>query len=135
MRVRDHKAEYAAIKARAQAAGLTVRDFRRARKAEPTKYYSPRAQVTLKRRQATPTGRRVRKKVSASVVDADKARTFGTTKQHIENRLTNLPPEQRRRAETKLRESDDYHDLLYDEDFYWYDKYDRINHVLWYGDN
>lgn len=49
-RVRNHAAEYAALKARAQAAGMTTRAYRRARKAEPTKYYSPRAQVTLKRR-------------------------------------------------------------------------------------
>lgn len=49
-RVRDHAAEYARLKARAQAAGMSTRGFRRARKAEPQKYYSPRAQVTLEKR-------------------------------------------------------------------------------------
>ena len=49
-RVRNHAAEYARLKARAQAAGLSTRGFRRARKAEPEKYYSHRAQVTLAKR-------------------------------------------------------------------------------------
>lgn len=46
-RVRDHAAEYARLKARAQAAGLSTRGFRRARKAEPEKYYTPRAKKSL----------------------------------------------------------------------------------------
>lgn len=49
-RVRNHAAEYAALKARADAVGLSTRAYRRARKAEPQKYYSPRAQKTLQRR-------------------------------------------------------------------------------------
>ena len=49
-RVRDHAAEYARLKARAQAAGLSTRGFRRARKQNPDRYYSPRAQVTLETR-------------------------------------------------------------------------------------
>jgi len=46
-RVRDHAAEYARLKARAQAAGMSTRGFRRARKAEPEKYYTPRAKKSL----------------------------------------------------------------------------------------
>ena len=63
-RVRNHAAEYARLKARAQAAGLSTRGFRRARKAEPEKYYSPRAQVTLSKR----------KNAVAAVVAVNKAR-------------------------------------------------------------
>ena len=49
-RVRDHAKEYAALKARAQAAGLSTRAYRRARKQAPETYYSPRAQKTVARR-------------------------------------------------------------------------------------
>lgn len=133
MRVRDHKAEYAAIKARAQAAGLTVRGFRRARKAESTKYYSPRAQVTLKRRQATPTGRRQTKK--PSTIDASKAANFGTTKERIEQRIPKLPTDKQPIAKAKLAEADNYHDLLWDNDLTWLDDYGRNHHILWYRDD
>ena len=63
-RVRNHAAEYARLKARAQAAGLSTRGFRRARKADPAKYYSPRAQVTLAKRS----------KAVAAIVAINKAR-------------------------------------------------------------
>lgn len=66
-RVRDHAAEYARLKARAQAAGLSTRGFRRARKQDPDQYYAPRAQVTLESRRRRDHEKRVFKE---TVIDA-----------------------------------------------------------------
>ena len=74
-RVRNHAAEYARLKARAQAAGLSTRGFRRARKADPAKYYSPRAQVTLNKRA----------KAVAAVVAINKARGAQASETQLAN--------------------------------------------------
>lgn len=66
-RVRDHAAEYARLKARAQAAGMSTRGFRRARKQEPDKYYTPRAQITLESRRRKAHAKRV---LSETAIDA-----------------------------------------------------------------
>ena len=49
-RVRDHAAEYAALKARAQAAGLSTRAYRRARAENPLKYGAPITQRKIRQR-------------------------------------------------------------------------------------
>lgn len=90
-RVRNHAAEYARLKARAQAAGLSTRGFRRARKVDPAKYYSPRAQVTLNKRA----------KAIAAVVAINKSRGA----QASETQLANAASIHVRNAPTRVIDS------------------------------
>ena len=122
-RVRNHAAEYARLKARAQAAGLSTRGFRRARKADPAKYYSPRAQVTLnKQRSAIQT-----------LIDAQKSRGVTITADVAKQRLERATPEQRARF------SRDYKQWVLDgatgERYYLDDHvYDDLGFLLYYHD-
>ena len=122
-RVRDHAAEYARLKARAQAAGLSTRGFRRARKAEPEKYYSPRAQVTLSKRRST----------LQTLIDAQKSRGVVISADAAKQRLERATPEQRARF------ARDYHQWVLDgatgERYYIDDGlYDDLGFLLYYHD-
>lgn len=62
---KSHASEYAALKARANAAGMSVRAFKSARKSDPTTHYTPRAQKSLTRRGAAI--------AAATAINADRA--------------------------------------------------------------
>lgn len=138
-RVRDHAKEYAALKARAQAAGLSTRAYRRARKQAPETYYSPRAQKTVARR------------IQAGE-EPSSARTFGDKRSKEVLRLALLArgadpttidkvaalrvkhstPDQRAQLTRVYRdwENDPTEDRLWLDS----DVYDDIGFLLWYKD-
>ncbi len=138
-RVRDHAAEYAALKARAQAAGLSTRAYRRARKQAPETYYSPRAQKTVARR------------IQAGE-EPSSARTFGdkrskevlrlallargadptTIDKVVALRVKHSTPDQRAQLTRVYRdwENDPTEDRLWLDS----DVYDDIGFLLWYKD-
>ena len=138
-RVRDHAKEYAALKARAQAAGLSTRAYRRARKQAPETYYSPRAQKTVARR------------IQAGE-EPSSARTFGdkrskevlrlallargadptTIDKVVALRVIHSTPDQRAQLARVYRDWED--DPT--EDHLWLDSdvYDDIGFLLWYKD-
>ena len=138
-RVRDHAKEYAALKARAQAAGLSTRAYRRARKQAPETYYSPRAQKTVARR------------IQAGE-EPSSARTFGdkrskevlrlallargadptTIDKVVALRVKHSTPDQRAQLARVYRDWED--DPT--EDRLWLDSdvYDDIGFLLWYKD-
>lgn len=141
-RARDHAAEYAALKARAQAAGLSTRAYRRARKQAPETYYSPRAQKTVARR------------IQAGE-EPSSARTFGdkrskevlrlallargadptTIDKVVALRVKHSTPDQRSQLTRVYR---DYRDWKNGPtgDRLWLDSdvYDDIGFLLWYKD-
>ena len=138
-RVRDHAKEYAALKARAQAAGLSTRAYRRARKQAPETYYSPRAQKTVARRiqagEEPSSARTFGDKRSKEVLrlallarGADPA----TIDKVVALRVKHSTPDQRAQL-TRV-----YHDWEYDisGDRLWLDNdvYDDIGYLLWYKD-
>ena len=136
-RVRDHAKEYAALKARAQAAGLSTRAYRRARKQAPETYYSPRAQKTVARR------------IQAGE-EPSSARTFGdkrskevlrlallargadptTIDKVVALRVKHSTPDQRAQLTRVYRdwENDPTEDRLWLDS----DVYDDIGFLLWY---
>lgn len=138
-RVRDHAKEYAALKARAQAAGLSTRAYRRARKQAPETYYSPRAQKTVARR------------IQAGE-EPSSARTFGdkrskevlrlallargadptTIDKVVALRVKHSTPDQRAQLTRVYRdwENDPTEDRLWLDS----DAYDDIGFLLWYKD-
>lgn len=138
-RVRDHAKEYAALKARAQAAGLSTRAYRRARKQAPETYYSPRAQKTVARR------------IQAGE-EPSSARTFGdkrskevlrlallargadptTIDKVVALRVKHSTPDQRAQLTRVYRdwENDPTEDRLWLDS----DVYDDIGFLLWYKD-
>ena len=138
-RVRDHAKEYAALKARAQAAGLSTRAYRRARKQAPETYYSPRAQKTVARR------------IQAGE-EPSSARTFGdkrskevlrlallargadptTIDKVVALRVKHSTPDQRAQLTRVYRdwENDPTEDRLWLDS----DMYDDIGFLLWYKD-
>ena len=138
-RVRDHAKEYAALKARAQAAGLSTRAYRRARKQAPETYYSPRAQKTVARR------------IQAGE-EPSSARTFGdkrskevlrlallargadptTINKVVALRVKHSTPDQRAQLTRVYRdwENDPTEDRLWLNS----DVYDDIGFLLWYKD-
>ena len=138
-RVRDHAKEYAALKARAQAAGLSTRAYRRARKQAPETYYSPRAQKTVARR------------IQAGE-EPSSARTFGdkrskevlrlallargadptTIDKVVALRIKHSTPDQRAQLTRVYRdwENDPTEDRLWLDS----DVYDDIGFLLWYKD-
>lgn len=122
-RVRNHAAEYAALKARAQAAGLSTRAFRRARKAEPTTYYAPRAQATLQKRAS----------IVDKLVNAHASRGHTVSPDTVEKRLQYATREQRTRF------SRDYvqWEIAADSgERFWLDDddYDDLGFLLYYRD-
>ena len=122
-RVRNHAAEYARLKARAQAAGLSTRAFRRARKADPAKYYSPRAQVTLNKKRSA----------ILTLIDAQKSRGVTITVDVAKQRLEHATPAQRTTF------SRDYQQWVLDgatgERYYLDDDlYDDLGFLLYYHD-
>lgn len=138
-RVRDHAKEYAALKARAQAAGLSTRAYRRTRKQAPETYYSPRAQKTVARR------------IQAGE-EPSSARTFGdkrskevlrlallargadptTIDKVVALRVKHSTPDQRAQLTRVYRdwENDPTEDRLWLDS----DVYDDIGFLLWYKD-
>ena len=138
-RVRDHAKEYAALKARAQAAGLSTRAYRRARKQAPETYYSLRAQKTVARR------------IQAGE-EPSSARTFGdkrskevlrlallargadptTIDKVVALRIKHSTPDQRAQLTRVYRdwENDPTEDRLWLDS----DVYDDIGFLLWYKD-
>lgn len=122
-RVRNHAAEYAALKARAQAAGLSTRAYRRARKAEPTKYYAPRAQVTLQKRAS----------IVDQIVNVHASRGHTVSADAVEKHVRYATPEQRNRF------SRDYvqWEIAADSgERFWLDDddYDDLGFLLYYRD-
>ncbi len=126
-RVRNHAAEYAALKARAQAVGLSTRAYRRARKAEPQKYYSPRAQKTLQRRAniVDAITSITRQRAPSSYSDAE-------LKSSAEKRLKYSTPKQRDTLERTYQQ----YIVGVEGDIYWLDDdlYDDLGYLLYYRD-
>ena len=138
-RVRDHAKEYAALKARAQAAGLSTRAYRRARKQAPETYYSPRAQKTVARRiqagEEPSSARTFGDKRSKEVLrlallarGADPA----TIDKVVALRVKHSTPDQRAQLTRVYRdwENDPTEDRLWLDS----DVYDDIGFLLWYKD-
>lgn len=138
-RVRDHAKEYAALKARAQAAGLSTRAYRRARKQAPETYYSPRAQKTVARRiqagEEPSSARTFGNKRSKEVLrlallarGADPA----TIDKVVALRVKHSTPDQRAQLTRVYRdwENDPTEDRLWLDS----DVYDDIGFLLWYKD-
>ena len=84
-RVRNHVAEYARIKARAEAAGLSTRAFRRARKTEPEKYYAPRALAAKHNRE----------RIVEQIQRAHESRGETVSQETVQKQVNRATPEQR----------------------------------------
>lgn len=84
-RVRNHAAEYARIKARAEAAGLSTRAFRRARKTEPEKYYAPRALAAKHNRE----------RIVEQIQRAHESRGETVSQETVQKQVNRATPEQR----------------------------------------
>ena len=84
-RVRNHAAEYARIKARAEAAGLSTRAFRRARKTEPEKYYAPRALAAKHNRE----------RIVQQIQRAHESRGETVSQETVQKQVNRATPEQR----------------------------------------
>lgn len=122
-RVRNHAAEYAALKARAQAAGLSTRAYRRARKAEPAKYYAPRAQVTLQKRAS----------IVDQIVNAHASRGHTVSPDVVEKHVRYATPEQRNRFSRDYVQWEiaaDSGERIWLDD----DDYDDLGFLLYYRD-
>ena len=122
-RVRNHAAEYARLKARAQAAGLSTRGFRRARKADPAKYYSPRAQVTLAKRTS----------LVQQLINVHKSRGTSVSQSTVENRVQYATPEQRANFSRTYQQWEiaaDSGERFWLDD----DEYDDLGFLLYYHD-
>jgi len=122
-RARNHKAEYAALKARAEAVGLSARAYRRERQADPARYYAPRAQVTLNKR-AT---------LAFRIAEANRARgaSFPDMESRAFTRIEQSTPKQRSALTAIL---DDHEDSGFDSEF-WddiYDSDDDVDPLLYY---
>ena len=122
-RTRKHKAEYAALKARAEAVGLSVRAFRRERAADPATYYAPRAQVTLNKR-AT---------LAFRIAEANRARgaSYPDMDSRAFARIEQSTPKQRSTLTAIL---DEHEDSGFDSEF-WddiYDIEDDVAQLLYY---
>lgn len=84
-RVRNHAEEYARIKARAEAAGLSTRAFRRARKTEPEKYYAPRALAAKHNRE----------RIVQQIQRAHESRGETVSQETVQKQVNRATPEQR----------------------------------------
>lgn len=134
-RVRDHAAEYAALKARAQAAGLSTRAYRRARKENPLKYGAPRTQQTIRRRlvkfepikSANVTRRPAN--LQEQIVRAHHSRNEPAYPDSIQRHANRATPEQAKRFDQLIRQWDGKGPFWIEDS-----DYEELAFLLWYKD-
>lgn len=133
-RVRDYAAEYATLKARAQAVGLSTRAYRRARKDNPLKYGAPSTQQRIRRRlvkfepieTANSTPQNVRQNLARALARRGAA---GDLDKRAAERIKLSSPDQIARF-NKLYNSSD---LMHSDEFWLSDDdYAEIGHMLYY---
>lgn len=120
-RVRNHAAEYARIKARAEAAGLSTRAFRRARKTEPEKYYAPRALAAKHNRE----------RIVQQIQRAHESRGETVSQETVQKQVNRATPEQR----DKFSRTYNQWEIAADsEDVFWLDDevYDDLGALMYY---
>lgn len=120
-RVRNHAAEYARIKARAEAAGLSTRAFRRARKAEPEKYYAPRALAAKHNRE----------RIVQQIQRAHESRGETVSQETVQKQVNRATPEQR----DKFSRTYNQWEIAADSgDVFWLDDevYDDLGALMYY---
>ena len=133
----SHAREYAALKARAQAAGMSVRAFKAARKQSPDTYYAPRAVTTVQRRIARGDDKKTARLFGAKYSDQLYAEALiargadpNTIDTTLRERKKHTTADERRQAVNYYREFVD--DPGPDGFYIPYDDYEKIGHALWY---
>lgn len=122
-RVRNHAAEYARIKARAEAAGLSTRAFRRARKTEPEKFYAPRALAAKHNRE----------RIVQQIQRAHESRGETVSQETVQKHVNRATPEQR----DKFSRTYNQWEVAADSgDVFWLDDevYDDLGFLMYYRD-
>ena len=120
-RVRNHAAEYARIKARAEAAGLSTRAFRRARKTDPEKYYAPRALAAKHNRE----------RIVEQIQRAHESRGETVSQETVQKQVNRATPEQR----DKFSRTYNQWEVAADSgDVFWLDDedYDDLDVLMYY---
>ena len=120
-RVRNHAAEYARIKARAEAAGLSTRAFRRARKADPEKFYAPRALAAKHNRE----------RIVQQIQRAHESRGETVSQETVQKQVNRATPEQR----DKFSRTYNQWEIAADSgDVFWLDDevYDDLGALMYY---
>ena len=120
-RVRNHAAEYARIKARAEAAGLSTRAFRRARKTEPEKYYAPRALAAKHNRE----------RIVEQIQRAHESRGETVSQETVQKQVNRATPEQRDKFSRTYKQWEvaaDSGDVFWLED----EDYDDLGVLIYY---
>ena len=120
-RVRNHAAEYARIKARAEAAGLSTRAFRRARKTEPEKYYAPRALAAKHNRE----------RIVQQIQRAHESRGETVSQETVQKQVNRATPEQRDKFSRTYKQWEVAADS---GDVFWLDDedYDDLDVLMYY---